>query len=118
MSATSIGAGITGQTYISPPRVPCTGSISELQGIGRATWGRSYFFAINQLGAGEPNGAVGAAGRPKLAPPQPMISPPGLIWHFDRQQPGPPSAISVIGRDDSKTACGRCGEDRRASRNA
>src|SRR5437588_86718 len=43
MSATSIGAGITGQTYISPPRLPCTGSISELQGIGRATWGRSVW---------------------------------------------------------------------------
>src|SRR5437588_4648138 len=42
MSATSIGAGTTGQTYISPPRPPCTGSISELQGIGRATWGRLY----------------------------------------------------------------------------
>ena len=28
-----------------------------------------------------------------------------LIWHFDWQQPGPPSAISVIGRDDSTDAC-------------
>ena len=28
-----------------------------------------------------------------------------LIWRFDWQQPGPPSAISVIGRDDSTDAC-------------
>ena len=28
-----------------------------------------------------------------------------LIWHFDWEQPGPPSAVSVIGRDDSADAC-------------
>lgn len=28
-----------------------------------------------------------------------------LIWHFDWEQPGPPSALSVIGRDDSADAC-------------
>ncbi|HMJ38655.1 MAG TPA: hypothetical protein VK606_03805 [Verrucomicrobiae bacterium] len=28
-----------------------------------------------------------------------------LIWHFDWEEPGPPSAVSVIGRDDSADAC-------------
>ena len=28
-----------------------------------------------------------------------------LIWHFDWEQPGPPSALSVIGLDDTADAC-------------
>lgn len=28
-----------------------------------------------------------------------------LLWHFDWDQPGPPSAVSVIGRDDSVATC-------------
>jgi hypothetical protein len=28
-----------------------------------------------------------------------------LVWHFDWEQPGPPSAVSVIGRDDSGDGC-------------
>jgi hypothetical protein len=28
-----------------------------------------------------------------------------LVWHFDWEQPGPPSAVSVIGRDDSEDGC-------------
>jgi len=28
-----------------------------------------------------------------------------LLWHFDWEQPGPPSALSVIGHDDAVEAC-------------
>ena len=27
-----------------------------------------------------------------------------LVWHFDWERPGPPSAVSVIGRDDGEEA--------------
>ena len=28
-----------------------------------------------------------------------------LVWHLDFEHPGPPSGVSVIGRDDSSGAC-------------
>ena len=36
-----------------------------------------------------------------------------LLWRFDWQQPGPPSAISPIGRDDSDDVCSMLYADER-----
>lgn len=37
-----------------------------------------------------------------------------LRWRFDWEQPGPPSAISVIGRDDSEDVCSMVYADERS----
>ncbi len=36
-----------------------------------------------------------------------------LVWHFDWDRPGPPSAMSVIGRDDAFEACSMLYADER-----
>jgi hypothetical protein len=36
-----------------------------------------------------------------------------LVWHFDWKQPGPPSAISVIGHDDAFETCSMLYSDER-----
>lgn len=36
-----------------------------------------------------------------------------LIWHFDWESPGPPSAISVIGHDDAVDTCSMLYADER-----
>jgi hypothetical protein len=36
-----------------------------------------------------------------------------LMWHFDWERPGPPSAVSVIGHDDSSTTCAMLYSDER-----
>ncbi len=36
-----------------------------------------------------------------------------LVWHFDWERPGPPSAISVIGHDDAVETCSMLYSDER-----
>ncbi len=36
-----------------------------------------------------------------------------LVWHFDWEQPGPPSAVSIIGHDDSVETCSMLYSDER-----
>src|SRR5207244_3330884 len=36
-----------------------------------------------------------------------------LVWHFDWDQPGPPSALSVIGHDDTEETCSMLYADER-----
>jgi hypothetical protein len=36
-----------------------------------------------------------------------------LVWHFDWERPGPPSAISVIGHDDTVETCSMLYSDER-----
>lgn len=36
-----------------------------------------------------------------------------LVWHFDWESPGPPSAISVIGHDDAAETCSMLYSDER-----
>jgi hypothetical protein len=36
-----------------------------------------------------------------------------LVWHFDWERPGPPSAISVIGHDDTVESCSMLYSDER-----
>ncbi len=36
-----------------------------------------------------------------------------LVWHFDWEQPGPPSALSVIGHDDTLETCSMLYADER-----
>lgn len=36
-----------------------------------------------------------------------------LLWHFDWERPGPPSALSVIGHDDSLDTCSMLYADER-----
>ncbi len=36
-----------------------------------------------------------------------------LVWHFDWERPGPPSAFSVIGHDDSVETCSMLYSDER-----
>ena len=36
-----------------------------------------------------------------------------LVWHFDWEHPGPPSAVSVIGHDDSGQTCSMLYSDER-----
>jgi hypothetical protein len=36
-----------------------------------------------------------------------------LIWRFEWEEPGPPSAVSVIGRDDASPTCSMLYSDRR-----
>lgn len=36
-----------------------------------------------------------------------------LVWHFDWERPGPPSAVSVIGHDDAVESCSMLYSDER-----